>query len=517
MTPPRATGGTTGEELRTLRTPRDGLRHWAETTPDRVALRDAESSLSFAELQGRVDALSDELEVHREAIADSGGFLPVLVDRRVDSAVALLSCLAARIPFYPVSAGADPEHAAGLFARVGPPRIVLLPTGVSDRSAPVGAHRVRGREPAAPGARPGDAGRPGGDTPGLVVFTSGTTGAPKGVVLDWEALEERWRRKHVFVPDDIATFAAPNVLPLDALYGITVLLDVAWGCSTLLLDPARERVATTLRRIAEHRPFQLSLPSQVARIWAQVPDVTGLTLDTVRRVTVGSEGFRYESLQGLGRLLPASTEVIHSLSSTEAGRVTSLRFALCDAPPSGQLPAGFPEEPPEVRLRPAPEAGDGWHEVLCSGPIAREYFRDPERTAARFEVDDEGRRWWRSGDLVTVDPVSGYHHRGRRDDVVKIRSRLVSPSDVSEVLLDVPGIRSAVVVPHVNHQRTSLIAYVEVDVDADLTLEGLRAQLRHRLPDHAVPGAILRLGRLPTSTRGKVDRSALADGPFVPW
>ena len=110
-----------------------------------------------------------------------------------------------------------------------------------------------------------------------------------------------------------------------------------------------------------------------------------------------------------------------------------------------------------------------------------------------------------------------YRHRGRVDDIVKVRGKLASPSDVTAVLLSIDGVRSAITMPVVVAGNTRLESHVELQPGSTLTLDEVREVLSARLPAHLMPSAVMRHATLPINARGKVDRRALSEGPFEPW
>lgn len=493
----------------------EGLRHWAAATPDRVALQDDLQSVTFAELHRRVARLG---QLARGAVDESGttAFLPVMVDRTVDSCIAVLACFYARIPFFPVDSRTALERVHYLFERSGSPDRFLAGPGFDERVIPPGSHRIpvevsgdEAVEGRLPEADP--------DQPGLVIFTSGSTGVPKGVVLDWGTVDLRWRQWDEEPSEGPPAFKGPLFAPLDSSFGLTVLGLVASGCSLLVIDPTRLRPIDLLRRLADFGPSWMAMPPQLGRILAQLPDKEGLGLPTMRRLQTGTEGFRYESLAGLLGFLPPSVEVMFAFGATEGFRMLVHRFVLGAAPESGAVPVGRPFDADDVRFRAVPGMDDGVVEVLAGGPIARGYLADDEQTRSRFLTDPDGRRWWSSGDLVSLTEAGVYQHVGRSDDLVKVRGKLASPSEASQVLLGIPGIRHALVLPHEQDSNVRLIAHVEVEQDSGLTLDEVRATLRRRLPPHLVPSAVMRHRSLPSTDRGKVDRQALMSGPFEPW
>ena len=490
----------------------DGLREWAGRDPDRVALADGTSSITFGALLPQVEATA---AVARAALAaaPAGAYLPVLVDRSVGSAVAALACLVGRVPFYPVDAKASPELRRRLIERAGSPGHYLV--GAPGTEAIPGAVAMTVTDDAGGLRLPTSA--PDSDDPAVVIFSSGSTGEPKGIVLPRVALEKRWRSRDVLADELGDERREPLITPLDSAWGLNLLADVASGFTVRIVDVARMRPADFLREMADFGPTAMAVPSQLGRLLAQVPPKSLVPLPTVRRVNIGSEGFRYEYVRGLAGILGPDTLIVHSLASSEGGREIVNAFALRDAPAEGVVHLGRVVFPDDLRLVPVAGMRDGVAEVHVGGAIATGYLGDPELTAEKFYRDADGRPWWRSGDLVSLDANGLYLHNGRMDDVVKVGGKLASPSDVTAVLLGIEGIAGAITVPVVTEGNTRLVAHVEVVPGADVSLAVVRETLTARLQAHAVPSAVLRHARLPINVRGKVDRSTLAEGPFEPW
>lgn len=496
------------------RRPIDGLRDWAARDPERLALIDDATSMTFAELVAYVEATGAAARAAMRT-APPTTYLPVVVDRSVGSAAAILACLLGRVRFFPVDAAASRELKQALAARAGSPRCFLLgargdidfpgaaPLDVSDARA---ATRAAGT-----GDEPDDS-----DT-ALILFTSGSTGTPKGVVLTWRALERRWRSRD----DEYAAFGddrrQPLVIPLDSSWGVAKVADVASGFTERIVEVARLRPAEFLQGMARFEPTAMAIPSQLARLLAQLPTRLVVPLASVRRLHIAAEGFRYEHMDGLRSTFRPETSVVHSLASSEGGREIATTFPLGRAPRSGPVHLGVPLFPDSLRVVPVPGMADGIGEVHVGGAIADGYLDDPELTQARFYTDDDGHRWWRSHDLVSLDDTGQFRHEGRLDDVVKVGGKLASPSDVTAVLVGIEGIAGAITIPVVTRGNTRLVAHVEVGAETALTLDEVHRTLSTRLPAHAVPSAVMRHARLPVTNRGKVDRRSLMDGPFEPW
>ena len=493
------------------RTPLAGLRRWADRAPDRIAVADDAVAITFGELLPRVEATAAAARAAL-ATAPSGAYLPVLVDRSVDSVAAVLACVVGRVRFFPVDAGVPDALVERLIRRAGNPGHVLAGP---PRHRPVpGATVVEIPPRPAGGAPPAE---PGLDDPAVVIFSSGSTGEPKGIVLSWDAFEARWRSRDTRAAQGTGDRRQPLIMPIDSSWGLNQVTDIASGFTVRVVDVARSGLPGFLETMAAFEPTAMALPSQLGRLLASLPERWVVPLPSVRRVNIGSEGFRYEYVRRLRGIFGPDTSIVHSLSSSEGGREIVNAFPLRDVPAEGLVHLGRVIFPDDLRLVPVEGLGADVAEVHVGGAIASGYLDAPELTAARFYADADGTRWWRSGDLVSLDANGMYRHEGRIDDVVKVGGKLATPSDVTAVLLGIDGITAAITVPVATDGSTRLVAHVEVDPGSDLTLADVRQALGDRLQPHAVPAAVLRHAHLPINVRGKVDRTVLADGPFESW
>ena len=220
---------------------------------------------------------------------------------------------------------------------------------------------------------------------------------------------------------------------------------------------------------------------------------------SVRTVVAGGEPLtraladRILANAGVRRLLNAygPTECTTTCAAAEVRRDGG-------EPPIGRAYAGAELSVRDAAGRPVPDGRTG--ELWVAGPgVARGYLGRPELTAERFVADPQvpGGRRYRTGDLVRAVGAE-LHFAGRVDDQVKIRGFRVELGEVEAALAEHPAVRLAVAVaPADARGERRLLAYAECSGDAAPSPDELRAHLRERLPDHAVPSRIAVLDRLP--------------------
>lgn len=336
----------------------------------------------------------------------------------------------------------------------------------------------------------------GADDPCMIIYSSGTTGWPKGVVhthgnlaSSLRALGTCWR----FTPEDIVL----NVLPLFHVHGLcfaTQLTLMVGGCVILdEFDPQE-----TLERIAECTVF-MAVPTIYYRFLEQ-PNFRDIarTWTKPRLFTCGSAPIRAEVLPGLEAIL--GKPVINRYGMTEAFVITSL-------PLEGPWPwgsVGKSLDGIEVRVDASPgEVGP----VHLRGPnLFREYWNKPEATKAAFATG-----WFESGDLGSLDANGFLTLAGRKNDLIITSGFNVYPQVVERIINECPGVRESAVLGVPDDRKGERVVAVVVRTDPALDEERLRAYLQERLVDYQRPRAFLFVEALPRNTMGKVLRRELRD------
>ncbi|MGQ9367584.1 amino acid adenylation domain-containing protein [Azospirillum sp. ST 5-10] len=470
--------------------------------PGRAAVVQGGRSLSYAALDRRAGRLARRL-----AAAGAGPGRPVLLPcgRSPEFVVGLLAVLrtgAAAVPLEPDTPAARLARiaalcGAGLVLAAGPvPEVGLPVLGVADDADGTDA----GLEPAAVHPR----------QPAYIVFTSGSTGEPKGVSVPHRALaayvrglERRLRL------DDTAAMAMASTVAADL--GHTVLFGALCAGRTLhLLDGEEARDPLLFREaMARGRIGVLKIaPSHLESLLAEGGESAALPWHAL---ILGGEPCSGALLGRLRAARPDCRLINHYGPTETTVGVLTEEVEGVPAPPA-TIPLGRPL--PQATawvldgdLNPLPAGVAG--ELHIGGPaVADGYVGRPGATAERFVPDPfgaPGARLYRSGDRVRRRPDGRLEFLGRTDQQVKIRGFRVEPGEVEAALRAEDGVRQAVVVVHRDHAGPQLVGYVVGTADP----ASLRRALRAHLPDHMVPAHILALERLPVTANGKLDRRAL--------
>jgi amino acid adenylation domain-containing protein len=353
------------------------------------------------------------------------------------------------------------------------------------------------------------------DAPVAIAFTSGSTGAPKGVVVEGRALAEELVDNPVSA--DLGQIDRVGIVnPLSFFLGFFNLFDnLVHGSPTHLFDLRRRGVEAMTDWLAEERITVLNGTPHALRSMAACAIVRGLQLPDLRRVMVGGEPVQWHDVELLRGCTTADCELITLSGSSEAWTLTWFRVTADMPLGSGTLPAGRPFPGKELLLmdehcRPVGEGTPG-EIVIVGRHCSRGYWRNPEGTAARFRIRPDGLRVYHSGDLARVRPDGLLEYVGRRDHMVKIRGYLVEPAEVERHLASENEIRECVVVgvPSRVEGVNQLVAYVVPDPRRWISGAALRRRLRTELPGYMVPQVIIELSELPRNPNGKVDRLAL--------
>ncbi|MEV0356879.1 AMP-binding protein [Nocardia sp. NPDC050697] len=345
------------------------------------------------------------------------------------------------------------------------------------------------------------------ENPFYVVFTSGTTGRPKGVAVPHRALLNHWgnHERRIFAPESAAAGR-----PLRIGHGWSTGFDAAWQPSIALLsghtvvllgDNERTDAERIVAAIATHGIdiFDTS-PSMLNRLIAAGLFTTGDHCP-LRVLALGGEAISHDTWNRLRGL--TGTRVINFYGPTET-TVEALMAEVHEheAPTIGHTFGGMTAEVLDHRLRPVPPGGQG--ELYLSGAqLAQGYLRRQGQTAATFVAGPAGRRY-RTGDLVRRTSAGTIVYEGRIDSQVKINGYRVEPDEATVVLCEIPGVQHAAALACTVDGRTRLGALVVSDRPAT----AIRAAAARRLPQFLVPTRIVHVAEIPLNRNDKLDTHA---------
>ncbi|WP_262414534.1 non-ribosomal peptide synthetase [Streptomyces sp. ST1015] len=470
-------------------------------TPDAEAVVQGERSLSYAELDRRANRLAHRilrLGVQREER------VAVLVPRSPELLVALLAVLKAGGAYVGLDTSAPPARTVQILEETGA-RLLLTNGGEAPYA---GLSVVRTGDPSLldePDVRPEV--QVMDRQLGYVSYTSGSTGTPKGVAVTHHDVVSL-ARDSAFTGGGHARALVHSPTAFDAsTYEMWVPL---LGGGTAVVAEAGVPVdAFAVRELTErHDLTGVWLTAGLFRLAAEEDPGCFAGL---REVWAGGEAVPSGAVRRVLEACPGVT-VTNGYGPTETttfatNRPCSPGSSVPDSLPIGRPLDGMRAYVLDPALRPVPRGVVG--ELYLSGDgVTRGYLGRPGATAERFVADPcgpVGARMYRTGDRVRVTGAGELEFHGRTDSQLKLRGFRIEPAEIEGALAEHPGVTQAVVL--VRGER--LIGYAVSQADP----EELRAHLAARLPEYAVPAAVVPLARLPLTPNGKLDLRALPTPP----
>ena len=488
----------------------DGFFRNARQTPDAVAVLADGEQLSYGQLQDKVLAIAAALQsrgVHR------GDVVAVLGPKNAEQVPALLAILAAGAAYLPIGIDQPAERASQLLETGGVEFALITGAehpGVLDACG-VPALTVTDAEII---GDPAHFEAPGTDVHDLayILFTSGSTGAPKGVELTHDAVMNTLE----FLYAHFGIGPNDRALALSHLESDMSVPDVfgtlrAGGAVVVVDEEHRRDPDNWARLISEHRVSVVNFLPGWLEMLVEVPG----DLSSLRVVLAGGDKVRPEMVRALRTRSPqvrfaglggATETAIHG-TIFEVGEDLER-----DLPANRPLvPYGVPFANNACRVVNAKgEDCPDWvpGELWFSGRgIARGYRGRPDLTAEKF-VEYGGRTWYRTGDLVRYLPDGTLEFVGRADHRIKISGYRIELGEVEAALARVPGVAAAVaaVIP-ADAGRDVLGALVRID-DPAVGTDAVAARLAEMLPPHMVPQLLVTADRIPFAN-GKIDRRAV--------
>ncbi|MFJ1867448.1 amino acid adenylation domain-containing protein [Streptomyces sp. NPDC088097] len=497
----------------------------AARTPGATAVVSGATELSYRELDARANRLAAILQDHG---VGPDVLVAVALPRSADLVVALLAVLKAGGAYLPI----DPNYPAArvdLLLGTAAPALVLAgretaATVAGSRAPVLHLDELGLDDPGLEGpAVDAPELRIGPDNLAYVMFTSGSTGIPKGVAVTHGGVVNGVRdlRRTVGVEAGSRMLAATSVN-----FDVSV-----FEIFTALTSGASVEIVRDVLELAERGSWSGTTVSAVPAVFSALLDqmgtgaADGLDLD-VETVVFAGEALSADLVHKVRRALP-DVRVVNAYGQTE-----SFYAATYTVPPDSTETSAVPVGQPLANMRahilgpelaPVPPGVIG--ELYVGGLVARGYHQNAPATAERFVASPfgpAGERMYRTGDLAQWDEDGRLKYAGRADDQVKVNGIRVEPTEIETALLAHPAIgRAVVTVCEDPAGKTRLVGYVApvtadgaAGPDTGFSVADLRRFVAKRLPDYMVPALLVVLDRLPLSANGKLDRSALPAPEF---
>jgi amino acid adenylation domain-containing protein len=481
--------------------------------PDAVALSIGDQRLSYGELNRRVNQLARFL---RNRGIGAGKAVAVCMEPSFDFMVAMLGIFKAGGIHVPLDPTHPPERWKVFLEDVQPIVTLSRSTWRAAADGVLPAVVYVDELGAELGALASD--NPGyevaADDVTYVVYTSGTTGKPKGVLVTYGNLAHE-----VDVARRAYGYGAADVVPAIARFTFSItffelLCPLAAGSELWLLERSHVLDMPWMIAMLQRVTCVHIAPSLWRKFFAYIEEhrVPYSSFARVRHVSSGGDMVPPDVLEGFKRVLSnAEVFVIYGCSEMvcmglayQAPRDRTIRSTRVGRPfPNVFIrlldPAGQPVPPGVVG------------EVCFGGAgVAKGYLNAPETTALKF-VDFEGERIYRTGDLGRIDEDGDVELIGRADFQIQLRGIRIEPAEVEANLRMMPDVRDAIVAaPVLPDGEKRLVAYVVPETGRPLTSRVLREYLMARLPEYMVPASFVILEAMPVNANGKVDRLALA-------
>jgi amino acid adenylation domain-containing protein len=495
-----------------------------ERTPSAIALRaicqSSPIQLTYAELNARANQLAhylDTLGVQPEEL------VAVSMERSIEMIVAFLGILkvgAAYVPLDPTY----PHERRAYKLQDAQVKIILTQNALVESLPPHQARVIRLDEDWATIASESEsnlANRTGPDGLAYVLYTSGSTGNPKGVMIQHRGLVNH----AMAIAQEFEIKPGDRMLQFSNM-GFDIIVEELYPTllsgATLVLRP--EAIASSMQAfgdfVAEQEITLLELPTAFWHEWVNSLDyLDRLVPETVRLVCVGGEKASLTAYQQWRSRVSPQVRWINTYGPTET-TVSATWFDPLKAsfdPAQGEIPIGTPLPNVEVyvlddrqHLVPIGMAG----ELCIGGPgLARGYLNQPEKTKERFIAHPfrPGARLYRTGDQVRFRSDGNLEFVGRMDFQVKIRGFRIELAEIETQLEKHPDIRQAVVLAKEQAGTKYLIAYVVPIQGTTLTTQEMGHWLQVYLPAYMIPSQLVLLESLPLTPNGKVNRQALPE------
>ena len=495
---------------------RDALKARAD-----IVIDDGLTQLSGEQLWERVEAMARQLLARGIGHGDR---VAIDLRRSIEAVVAIMATMLVGASYVPIDPSQPPLRRSRLAERAGVALIVDLDNiGALDQyPATHGQDTLGSTQPASPRGWP----EPGPHDEAYLLFTSGSSGEPKGVPITQQGLADYVDFALNAYFDGHANVVAPLFSALTFDLTVTTLFGPLLANGRLVIIGPDGTDALLVLAQRHDLTWIKATPSHLELLSRLNPS------SPLERIVVGGEQFSRSLARTLSRVFGSQVRLFNEYGPTEAVVGCMIHEAVLDANDDAAEPIPIGRPAPGVTLRIVdssmsvlPLGASG--ELLISSRGVTGGYLDQRHDVGRF-VEIDGLRWYRTGDLVRLIDDSTAVYIGRIDEQIKVGGVRLEPSEIEAALLEHPAIERAAVRLWVDHEitlaeaesmlaeigygeqaRHRLTAWVQLKDGASVTAAELRSFASDRLQAAAVPTAYVTVDDLPVTPNGKLDVKAL--------
>ncbi|TDP71390.1 AMP-binding protein [Roseateles toxinivorans] len=470
--------------------------------------------VSYGELAELVDVAVGALA---SRAMPRGGIVALFHDKSPQAFALMLACLRLGLPYVNLDPDSPWERIRRILERCQPALVLnAFPSLACDAQLQAAVAVTPLQDLYRPGAASSSADEPvvSGNMPAYLMFTSGSTGQPKGAVMSHANV--LWfiawaRRRFQIGPDDVLSNANPMYFDNSVFDFYAAIFS---GATLVPLTSVQVRDARKLVRLVDEAACTLwfSVPSLLVFLLTMRALSAG-SWQGMRCIAFGGEGFPKRRLRELFELFGPRARFENVYGPTECTCICSAhRVEATDLDDlHGLAPLGHLAPTFDYRLLPVEGEGPECGELMLLGPqVGLGYYRDPERTAAAFVQNPMQEAYletgYRTGDIVERDATGRLHFRGRVDHQIKHMGYRIELEEIEAALSSLDGVQECAAI---YLKSTDGLGQILAYAVAHGETAGLREALAQLLPAYMLPRHLHFIDALPKNANGKIDRRAL--------
>ncbi|MGF9966589.1 amino acid adenylation domain-containing protein [Bacillus rhizoplanae] len=484
------------------------FEHQVERTPNNVAIRFNDKTLTYQELNKKANALASTLR-RKGIVPDS--LVAILLDRSVEMIVGILAILKAGGAYLPI----DPEHPRERIEYIlQNSNAKFLLTDRTEEMTTIETLNINDNQLYCT------------ETDNLkavatphhlayVIYTSGTTGNPKGVAVQHKGVMNTLHHLQRCYPLHVED---RYLFKTNYTFDVSVSELFGWffeGGQLVILPKGLEKEPTQLvEAVVSNRITHVNFTSSMFNAFISVVEENSIEkLQSLKYVITAGEVLKFEHIGKVKRLMKVAA--IENLYGPTEATIYATAYSVKAEDIGNPIPIGKPISNCRMYIidsanQPVPIGVAG--ELCIAGEgLAKGYFGNEELTQKKFIADPfvDGQKMYLTGDLAKWRPDGNIEYLGRIDHQVKIRGYRIELGEIENCLMKLNGMQKVMVIDKERAGNKFLIAYYVTSIP--YSIGELRDELRKTLPNYMIPSYFMELEEFPLNSSGKIDRKALPE------